>query len=159
LHIAAPCEKAWDTMGGPRERRFCDACGKHVHDLASLPEGEVERLLALSPRGEVCVRIERDYAARAALTVVDGATLAISVCSSASEPLPASPPDAGPPPVATVEPSPREAPEPRHEAFHDPTAPSPPASPVQPAPASAPAQHHAFMGCVCVPGDPLCTCL
>ena len=60
VQIHDPCPKRWaeldpEAPGDPR--RFCNACTKHVYDLSSLHDDEIESLMN---RGEkICARILR----------------------------------------------------------------------------------------------------
>lgn len=54
LPIHQPCDENFEAMRGTVERRFCQACEHHVHDLSRLTEAEA-RALVRGP-GRVCVR-------------------------------------------------------------------------------------------------------
>jgi hypothetical protein len=58
LQVAKPCHENWDAMSGDDQRRFCDACGCHVHNIADYTADEATELLAQP--GRVCTRIIRD---------------------------------------------------------------------------------------------------
>lgn len=174
LHIAEPCRQSWAAMPGDAQRRFCEACGMHVHDLTNLAEAEAERLLARAGRERVCVRVEHDDegairfrpggAARTALRLVGGASLLLAGCGSAGEP---STREAGSSIAVGLPPAAAHAvlqPAPSPAASSAPSAvPSAPAAPVphimMGAMAVRPIPPHSTMGCACVPGDPLCSCL
>lgn len=59
LTIQTPCPMDWDRMPGDERRRFCDACGKHVYDLAAMRPDELAQLTSrsLDAGGELCGRI------------------------------------------------------------------------------------------------------
>lgn len=55
IKIAEPCHEAWDTMTGNEQKRFCESCGKHVHDLSKMSREDAEMLVSAGP--SVCVRM------------------------------------------------------------------------------------------------------
>ncbi len=59
--IPAPCPMDWDRMPGDDRRRFCEACGKHVHDLTAMRPDERAALLATAALAgeEVCGRLHQ----------------------------------------------------------------------------------------------------
>lgn len=61
LRIEEPCEASWRAMRGDARVRFCDRCGKHVHNLHTLSDREVSDLLAAASGGAggamPCVRV------------------------------------------------------------------------------------------------------
>jgi hypothetical protein len=59
--IATPCPMDWDKMPGDDRKRFCAACGKHVHDLTAMsPDERVSLLSKASPEGEgLCGRLHQ----------------------------------------------------------------------------------------------------
>lgn len=54
LHIPQPCSASWEAMHGDDQRRFCDHCSKHVHDLSAMDEASATALLQQEP--SLCVR-------------------------------------------------------------------------------------------------------
>ncbi len=58
IEIPSPCSADWLTMAGDQRSRFCEGCGKHVHNLSALTVAEVGALVAVSP-SKLCVRFER----------------------------------------------------------------------------------------------------
>ena len=59
LTILAPCSVKWGEMKkGDRHTRFCEECGKNVHDFKSMTENEVFFLLENSP-DDLCAQITR----------------------------------------------------------------------------------------------------
>jgi hypothetical protein len=60
LTIPAPCPMDWDRMSGDDGRRYCDACGQHVHNLTAMTEDE--RASVLSKAGsegeDLCARLD-----------------------------------------------------------------------------------------------------
>lgn len=55
IPIENPCHKSWEKMTGDDRVRFCDQCGKNVHNLSAMPADESQRLLCESA-GSLCVR-------------------------------------------------------------------------------------------------------
>lgn len=189
LRILDPCAERWDAMTGAPARRFCGACGKHVHALSEMTRSEAERLLASAPHGSLCVRVEHDEdgavrfkdeppagpAGRAhpVLRLAVGASLLAASCG------PAEPKDApGAPelrpdtPALAAEPQPAPATTPAEAAPTTPPAEGAACAPqggAQPsgktkaAPGTrspdAREPSRVTMGCVCAPGDTLCDCL
>lgn len=61
IEIAEPCHASWDAMHGDDQRRFCNSCQKHVHNLSAMPR--VRALALLQQRdteGGLCVRYGSD---------------------------------------------------------------------------------------------------
>jgi len=60
--IATPCERRWDTLEGTRDadRRYCDDCDKHVHDLSELTAADAQRFREEHARDGACVRFRFD---------------------------------------------------------------------------------------------------
>ena len=58
IHIPRPCSQPWDAMKGDERRRFCEACGLHVHNLSAMTAEEAARCVA-GGGGRVCVSFER----------------------------------------------------------------------------------------------------
>lgn len=97
IEIPTPCPMLWENLDGDERKRFCDECGKHVHDLSALTRVEAEALLSEN-EAKLCVSYEltptggiktRDYsetfrcsreAVRGAVGLVAGALVA--VCST-----------------------------------------------------------------------------
>ncbi len=108
VQIPEPCNADWAAMRGDEQRRYCDQCELHVHNVAAMPRDEAEALLASRDEGEkVCVRIEYEadgtcvtadepvWAApqrRTALALALGTSL-LAACRS-DEPSPAEAPQA-----------------------------------------------------------------
>jgi hypothetical protein len=59
LEITSPCAADWNAMPGDAARRFCDQCGKHVHNLSAMPS-EAALNVVQNATGRTCVRFERD---------------------------------------------------------------------------------------------------
>ena len=57
--IPTPCPMDWDRMSGDDRARFCERCGKHVHNLAALSPDERASLTSkvLSDGEELCGRL------------------------------------------------------------------------------------------------------
>lgn len=59
VQIHEPCSANWSAMVGDERRRYCGQCQLHVHNVAAMPRGEAEALIARQEQGEkVCVRLE-----------------------------------------------------------------------------------------------------
>jgi hypothetical protein len=93
LPIANRCKESFAAMRGDDKTRFCDTCGKHVHDLSARSEQETRALLDASRGTRLCVRYARD-ASGAVLFGAATLAAAISVTSCAHHPpnAPAAPP-------------------------------------------------------------------
>jgi len=53
ITIPEPCHQDWDAMRPEGQRRFCDQCTKHVHDLSAMTDAQARSVMA---SGDVCVR-------------------------------------------------------------------------------------------------------
>lgn len=59
VYIPEPCDASWEQMRGDEQKRFCDHCTKHVHNLSMLTKAEATALL--EARGdELCVQYTFD---------------------------------------------------------------------------------------------------
>ncbi len=143
LEVKLPCPEQWDAMDGDERARHCTKCGHDVENLSAMTEDDAGTWLARRS-GNVCVRIDRDE--RGKMLFALGAAALLAACSTSSG-APADPDLRSPPPQ---------------------TAPSAQAAASVPAPAaSAPpravtralGKPSTTVGCVCIPGDPLCSCL
>ena len=56
LRIDSPCSADWSTMTRDGQKRFCDACKKHVHDLSSMRPAEARAVLDAPRARDLCVR-------------------------------------------------------------------------------------------------------
>jgi len=56
VRIASPCNVPWDSMRGDDRTRHCDQCNLNVYNLADMPRGEAEQLVA-SHEGQLCIRM------------------------------------------------------------------------------------------------------
>jgi hypothetical protein len=56
--IDKPCPENWDAMVGDEQKRFCQGCGCHVHNLEALAPDVSEALLD-SPV-QTCIRMTTD---------------------------------------------------------------------------------------------------
>lgn len=56
MTIPIPCHQDWNTMDGGDRARFCESCGKHVHNLTGMRSEEVVSLIQNSA-GTVCGRV------------------------------------------------------------------------------------------------------
>lgn len=88
-------------MSGPAQRRFCDKCDKHVHNLSEMTEREARALLERAEGASLCVRYRvrtdgnvrfRPQARRAGF--VAALSLAMVACTSYAEPEALEGPDA-----------------------------------------------------------------
>lgn len=60
LTLPEPCHVKWDTMHQQHpeaQRRYCDSCDKHVHDLSSMTKTEAMALLEAKD-WDICVNYE-----------------------------------------------------------------------------------------------------
>lgn len=56
VEIKSPCHESWDAMHGDAERRFCDVCAKHVHNLSAMTRQAATDLLQAHKGEHLCVR-------------------------------------------------------------------------------------------------------
>jgi outer membrane protein OmpA-like peptidoglycan-associated protein len=124
LRIATPCNQAWDAMEPRGEDRFCEACGKGVHDLTHVTERRALALAAVFGSGGMCGRLRTDaggapiFAPEPApprrpnrglpLVLVAAAAAAMGGCTPAAPSAPPAP-YAPPAPSAVVATAPRAA--------------------------------------------------
>jgi hypothetical protein len=60
INVSKPCLASWDAMRGNDQLRFCDGCGKNVHNLSAMTKRQAADLLeACAGAGELCVRFAR----------------------------------------------------------------------------------------------------
>jgi hypothetical protein len=62
LRVASPCPAKWDDMIGDDRVRFCGACAKNVYDLSAMTRAEAEAFVAAQAdrtAGSVCVTMRR----------------------------------------------------------------------------------------------------
>lgn len=57
--VQTPCHERWDAMHGDAQKRFCDQCEKHVHNLSEMTRDEAEALVNANPTG-LCIRMYKD---------------------------------------------------------------------------------------------------
>jgi len=169
LHIPKPCAVAWTDMTGDERARACDACGKVVRNLSAMTEDDAAAWLASETRhgGEICARIDSDELgrwtfappakdhdagpARRLLGAVGGTALMLAAaCTDGS---------ARPGPGDAVI-----APAPAGSAATAPSTAATAATSSDEGVADAGTSHAAgarrtTIGCVCVAGNPLCSCL
>jgi hypothetical protein len=60
ISINSPCGADWTTMKPSDNKRFCDTCKKHVHDLSAMTKDEAHAVLASPPLEGLCVRFLHD---------------------------------------------------------------------------------------------------
>ncbi|HEY9732836.1 MAG TPA: hypothetical protein V6C89_13040 [Drouetiella sp.] len=58
ISIAAPCSVKWDAMTGDEQTRFCNQCDKHVYNISSMSESEVEQLF-VTAAAVPCIKLFR----------------------------------------------------------------------------------------------------
>ncbi|SHJ78174.1 hypothetical protein SAMN02745181_2595 [Rubritalea squalenifaciens DSM 18772] len=51
--IKTPCSENWNCMSGDEQKRYCDKCQHHVHDLTGLTLEEID-LLHAKQKGRLC---------------------------------------------------------------------------------------------------------
>lgn len=92
--IARRCDRSFEAMPGNEQTRFCDECGKYVHDLSARTEAEARAFVDAARGQRVCVRYARDARGavrfRAAVAV---AAISMAACGEGGPPrTPAAPP-------------------------------------------------------------------
>jgi hypothetical protein len=60
IDVKTPCGRDFETMKKEGQKRFCDACKTHVHDLSSMKRADAKELLASSATEGLCVRFLYD---------------------------------------------------------------------------------------------------
>lgn len=167
IRVASPCPAKWEDMIGDDRVRFCGSCAKNVYDLSAMTRDEAEAFLAEKQGPGVCITMRKRADGRV-LTVdcpvgvrrrrfglgviAFAAAAAGAACAVAWEPDASSTVQRGrsktaAPRRALAGPAPNHAlPQVEHEA--------------QIVGLLAPrAPPHRTTGCMCQPGDPLCSCL
>jgi hypothetical protein len=82
LPIALPCAESFDAMRGDDQTRFCDSCGKDVHDLSARTEEEARALLTAARGTRICVRYARDASGAARFRAVAvAAAVSLAACT------------------------------------------------------------------------------
>ena len=101
LPILNPCQEDYGAMRGPAQRRFCDKCDKHVHNLSEMTEREATALLGAQDGARICVRYRvasdgrvrfRPEARRAGFVAL--ISFAMAACTGYAEPDTLESPDA-----------------------------------------------------------------
>ncbi|MEM7151458.1 MAG: hypothetical protein AAF799_01400 [Myxococcota bacterium] len=64
LQLRFSCTEDWATFQGGPDKRHCERCSKHVHDLTMLRKSEAEALFRDPPPEGLCVRYRHDGAGR-----------------------------------------------------------------------------------------------
>jgi hypothetical protein len=179
LHIHEPCSESWGDMAGSAERRFCGRCTKHVLSLSDMTPEEAERLLASAAPGTLCVRVEHDadgtvyFRGKGAqvppparslplLRVAVSASLLVAGCNGADRATESRATKEPPAAAASAAPPQCERHGEADTAAPADTAPNAPGS--QPTRATTKPEKNSedrrvTIGCACVPGDTLCSCL
>ena len=89
LPIARPCSESFGAMKGDEKTRFCDSCGKDVHDLSARTEAEARTFLTEARGARLCIRYAKDaHGAIRFRAVTIAAALSLAACSVATEPAP-----------------------------------------------------------------------
>lgn len=70
IGVAEPCHEDWSGMSGGEQKKFCDSCAKHVHNLSEMTREEAESFVNENPTG-VCIRFHRDTRTGKMLTAED----------------------------------------------------------------------------------------
>jgi len=70
IGVAEPCHEDWSGMTGGEQKKFCDSCAKHVHNLSEMTRDQAERFVTDNPTG-VCIRFHRDAQTGKMLTADD----------------------------------------------------------------------------------------
>lgn len=52
--LAFECPKLWQDMPGSEEKRFCEVCGHHVHNLSLMSDAARKELLQRSRSERIC---------------------------------------------------------------------------------------------------------
>jgi hypothetical protein len=63
LKVETPCRASWDEMAGDRRVRFCERCGRNVHNLSAMTREEAEQCVAIGG-DRICVRFDRPVGGR-----------------------------------------------------------------------------------------------
>jgi hypothetical protein len=142
MHVASPCPENWDDMIGDGRARFCGRCAKEVYDLSSMSGAEAERFLR-EQSGPTCVTFRRrkdgkimtsdcEVGVRRRRFGIGVVALAVIGAAGAF--------------ALDLD---------RHESGAERT----PQISIHRKPTHAKPQEPRTMGCACLPGDPLCSCL
>jgi hypothetical protein len=176
LRVASPCPAKWEDMIGDESVRFCGACAKNVYDLSAMTRDEAQAFVA-SRTEPVCVTFRRRADGRVltsdcpvgvrrrrrfGLGVV--AFAAVAVASALAVRSVVEPPSAAEPCAARAKGErpdlgPRRA-EPRAKSLETPDQKAAYTPYVTTGALAAPKTRESRLtGCLCAPGDPLCSCL
>lgn len=60
LTIPKPCHESWEQMHGDEQKRFCDHCTKHVHNLSMMTKADAAQLLEARGDSRICVQYTYD---------------------------------------------------------------------------------------------------
>jgi hypothetical protein len=89
LPIVRPCSEAFRLMKGDEKMRFCESCGKHVHDLSSRTEDEARAFLTEARGQRLCIRYSKDTRGTIVFRAVTmAAAVSLAACSVTAEPAP-----------------------------------------------------------------------
>jgi hypothetical protein len=85
LPIAKPCKAPFAAMTGDDQTRFCEECGKNVHDLSARTEDEARALLASARGTNICVRYAKDARGNVRFRAAAmAAAMSLASCASAA---------------------------------------------------------------------------
>lgn len=108
LAILSPCTEDWNAMHPERGGRYCDECGRVVHDLSARTKIEARALAALFGGDRFCVRVTTTpsgrvlYGRRAAAIAAGAVAAAVGTACAPLPPPPAVSVDPAPPPPAAA---------------------------------------------------------
>lgn len=184
LHISEPCSQSWNGMQGGSARRFCASCQKEVHAISEMTEEQAAELIRSAPRGTLCIRAEHDdqgrvffreaeQSSKRSLPLFKIAMTASLLAACHGEPKDNDAHLAAQPEIQAPQPAPSasekaEISEKQEPMPVDSCAPkrlAPGSLPQRPPAASADlpqpskGDRRVTMGCICAPGDTMCSCL
>lgn len=58
ITIESPCSESWQEMTGDEQKRFCEKCSLHVHNLREMKQQDVHDLISRSHEG-ICIRMHQ----------------------------------------------------------------------------------------------------
>ena len=60
IRISSPCKISWSSMKGNEQIRFCEQCGRNVHNLSAMNRRQVKKIMNLSSNERICVGFNMD---------------------------------------------------------------------------------------------------
>ena len=164
LRVASPCPEKWEDMIGDGAVRFCGRCAKNVYDLSSMTREEAEHFVK-TREGPVCVTMRRrrdgtvitndcPVGARRRRFGVGVIALAIAGAAAAFMLVPYAA-------SAPLRRSPTRAPRPLRQASSVPADRALDSDTLLTGTVAQPPRSSSSRttGCLCQPGDPLCSCM